>query len=81
MPSPAELERLYADREVAIQALAAKGAVEPDDLTTLDRLGRCRVADELWGICTEQVRQQLLVDQHHSVCSIALISASRTVAP
>ncbi len=74
-PSPQELEVLYAERDAAVLALAAKGRIEAPDLVALDRLGRCKVANEHWGICDGSARQALLNDPHHYVRSCACLAA------
>lgn len=65
----------YQKRDFQIASLSAKGSVTPEDLHDLDRIGRCSVANELWGICTTEARSRLLDDSHHFVRSCASISA------
>ncbi|MDG1580954.1 hypothetical protein [Pseudomonas sp. GOM6] len=74
-PSPQQLEVLYAEREAAVLALAGKGTIVAASLADLDRLGRCKVANEHWGICDESARQALLNDAHHSVRACATLAA------
>lgn len=74
-PSPQELEVIYAERDAAVAALAAKGKIEAADLAPLDRLGRCKVANEHWGICDESARHALLNDMHHFVRACACLAA------
>lgn len=74
-PSPQELEALYAKRVSAVSALADKGRIEAVDLVSLDRLGRCKVANEYWAICDESARRALLNDAHHFVRSCASFAA------
>ena len=73
-PSHEELEVLYAEREAAVAALGAKGRIEVADLTSLDRYGRCKVANEHWGICDASARHALLNDKHHFVRSCASLA-------
>jgi hypothetical protein len=76
MPSPAEIQAKYDQRDAAIFALKNKGQVTADDLKTLDRGGRFRVADELWYFCTEGAQISLLNDEHPHVKSCAVIAQS-----
>jgi len=72
---PQKLEALYAERDAAVAALGTKGRIEAADLASLDRLGRCKVANEHWGICDESARHALLNDAHHFVRSCASLAA------
>ncbi|MGP0171303.1 hypothetical protein ACSVIJ_05395 [Pseudomonas sp. NCHU5208] len=74
-PTPHELKLLYAERETAVACLAAKGSIGAADLQALDRLGRCKVANEHWGLCDEAARHSLLNDSHHFVRSCASLAA------
>ena len=71
-PSHAEMQGIYAERDADIAAMRQRGVVAPPDLLAVDRLGRCRVANELWGICTQEARQALLEDPHPHVRSCAV---------
>jgi len=73
-PSAVEVECLYAVRDEWVGRLATQGAIEVDDLEKLDRLGRFRVADELWGKCSAAAQSRLLDDPHHFVRSVAFLS-------
>jgi hypothetical protein len=70
-----QIARQYVLRDIFIDALKARGAVTLDDLAALCRLGRCRVASELWAACGEDVRAALLADEHHWVRSCARLAA------
>lgn len=72
--SPAELKRIYTEREAAIEKLIAKGTIVASDLQGLDRIGRCTVAIDHWGICDESARQALRDDVHHFVRSCAALA-------
>lgn len=74
-PSVAEIEEMYAERDKAIERLAAQASVEPSDLLALDRLGRFKVACDLWGKCSADTRAVLLNDAHAHVRSAAYISS------
>jgi hypothetical protein len=73
---PADIERLYAARDQYVERLQTQPGVTLADLAGLDRLGRFRVAAELWGSCTQSARSALLSDEHHQVRSTAMIAAS-----
>lgn len=75
-PAPLALEALYAKRAADVFALAEKGIIEAADLESLDRLGRCKVANEHWPICTESARRALRNDPHHFVRSCADLSTT-----
>ncbi|HFS8928961.1 TPA: hypothetical protein ACH1VU_006237 [Pseudomonas aeruginosa] len=74
-PSPKELVVLYAERDAAVAAMADKGIIEAADLAPLDCLGRCKVANEHWGICDVSARHTLLNDTHHFVRACACLAA------
>lgn len=76
-PTPPELKTLYAVREKLVAAAAARGVVNPADLTELDRLGRCSIASDHWTLCTAETRTALLEDKHHFVRACADISQLR----
>ena len=69
-----QIERLYEVRNAYVASLKIIGYVTIADLHRLDRLGRFRVADECWFICSPQAREALLADQHPHVRSAAVIS-------
>ena len=71
----ADIERLYAARDQCVERLQAQPVVTVADLAGLDRLGKFRVAAELWGSCTQSARAVLLNDTHHHVRSAATLAA------
>lgn len=74
-PGNAELEAFYERRDSEVQALSEKGSVSAEDLLKLDRLGRFKVANELWAKCDDGARDSLRNDEHHSVRSTAVLAA------
>lgn len=75
MLSPDMVQELYARRDGEFDALATKGTINPSDLLRIDRLGRFRVACELWGKCSCDARAALFNDNHPYVRSAALIAS------
>ena len=75
-PKSGEIEHLFASRDALIAKLNTKGRIDAKDLLTLERSGKCIVASEHWGICTDDARHALLNDEHHFVRSCAMISES-----
>lgn len=73
-PTPEVLAEIYRTRERRVEQLKALSSISSADLVGLDRLGRCRVANELWGRCLESARSELLNDSHHFVRSCALLA-------
>lgn len=73
-PGNAELEAFYDQRDAEVNALSEKGSVSAEDLLKLDRLGRFKVADELWAKCEAGAKESLLNDEHHSVRSTAALA-------
>lgn len=73
-PSNDQLEAFYAQRDGEVAALGRKPVVRAEDLIPLDRLGRFKVANELWVKCDEEARHALLHDEHHHVRSAALLA-------
>lgn len=73
------IERLYAVRDRMIAQLARKGRVTASDLDSLDRLGRCKIANEHWDICEIEARSRLLDDEHHQVRSCAWVANQATL--
>jgi len=73
-PSPQELEVIYAQRAERVAELAKQEIITAQDLETIDRLGRCKVADTLWQKLNVEARSRLLTDQHHSVRSCAILA-------
>ncbi len=65
---------LYAVRRVQVNKLETQPEIGVDELAELDRLGRFRVADELFGKCNPQARHALLNDAHPHVQSAARLS-------
>jgi hypothetical protein len=73
--NPAKIQALYDRRDAALSALHQQDKpVDLVHLAELDRLGRCRVADELWSRCTDTGRESLLHDEHPHVRSCAKIA-------
>lgn len=89
-PTPAQMESalskgpktaqaivdLYDKRDEVIAALSKREAIDTPDVASLDRLGRFRVADELWNKCTPAAQAMLKNDSSAGVRSAALIAAS-----
>lgn len=75
-PKPGEADHLFAVRDSLISRLQAKGVIDEADLRSLDRTGKCIVANNHWGICTNEARHALLHDAHHFVRSCATCAAS-----
>lgn len=75
-PGNVELEAFYERRDAEVQALSEKGSVSAEDLLKLDRLGRFKVANELWAKCDKGAKESLLNDEHHSVRSTAVLAAA-----
>lgn len=73
-PTSKEAEAIYAQREADVADLASRGSISASDLESLDRLGRCKVANDHWSICNEQARKALLNDPHHFVRSCAVLA-------
>lgn len=74
-PKPGEVELLYKVRNRFVEGLKESGSISIDDLANLDRLGRFKVADECWSICTEGARNALIDDPHHQVRSTASMAS------
>ena len=74
-PSPAELAGIYAHREVQVARLLAAPSIEAADVAELDRLGRCKIANEGWRQATAQARWALLNDPHPHVRSCAFLAS------
>lgn len=72
--SPQKAKAIYADREARVEALASTGCIKAADLEALDRIGRCKVANDHWGLCDEQARRALINDPHHFVRSCAALA-------
>lgn len=79
-PTPQQAQALYAARDAQIAGLQAAGRIEHNHLSNLDRIGRFRVATELWDCCTPEARQALLTDAHPHVRSAAAIEDRRVLA-
>jgi hypothetical protein len=78
---PSGVESLYAERDMAIDFLRERpGPVTASDLVAFDRLGRARIAEELWARCDTSARNALLTDEHPQVRSVARLSAPRYLA-
>lgn len=74
-PDNSRLEAFYVQRDGEIATLSQKPVISADDLVPLDRLGRFRVADELWAKCDQKARSSLLHDEHHYVRSAAALAS------
>jgi hypothetical protein len=70
-PNREQLEALYAQREAGVAALALQDRITAADVRSLDRIGRCKVANEHWALCDEDARQALRDDSHHFVRACA----------
>ena len=46
-PSPKQIEAIYTQRDADVARLSEALVIEPADIAALDRLGRCKVANEL----------------------------------
>lgn len=75
-PSISLVEHLYASRDVFIEKLNANGVIRAHDISDLDRLGRCLVANMHWGICDQAARSALLGDGHHQVRACAVLNTT-----
>lgn len=73
-PGREKLEEMYQARDKAVARLGAQAVITVANLSSLDRIGRFRVADELWSKCDPSARQALLHDEHAHVRSAAVIS-------
>lgn len=76
--TPSQAQELMDARDRFADLLASRGRVDSSDLKKLDRLGRFKVADELWHLCPSQVREELRQDAHHHVRAAALLSGLRS---
>ena len=80
-PTPSEVAEIYAQRDEQIAALEQRPEqITFSDLLPLDRLGRFRVACDLWAKCEESARSALLDDVHAHVRAAAEI-AQRDFSP
>lgn len=80
MKTFADIEALYAKREADIAAMAQKGKITVDDVTSLDRLGRFSVAVDHWALCSDGAKMSLLNDQHPHVRSAARLALNAKTA-
>lgn len=74
-PSPAELVGIYAHREAVVASLLAAPSIEAKDVAELDRLGRCKLANEGWRKASPEARWALLNDPHPHVRSCAFLAS------
>lgn len=74
-----QAQELMDARNRFVESLASRGRVESSDLKQLDRLGRFRVANELWHLCPCEVRDELRQDAHHHVRAAAQLNSARSV--
>lgn len=65
---------LFETREEILKGLGTQRTISLVDASGLDRSGLCRLADDLWAACTEQLRQTLLNHAHHFVRSCAIVA-------
>jgi hypothetical protein len=79
-PSREEIEDIYRARDEHIAALEQLPVVSIDDVAKLDRLGLCRVANDLWSRCSRELQYHLLNHSHHHIRSCAEISARHSPA-
>lgn len=70
---------LYETREELIQELSAQRTISQADASGLDRGGLCRLADDHWSACSEDLRQAMLNHPHHFVRSCAVIAQSSLI--
>jgi hypothetical protein len=68
---------LFEAREEIILQLSGKRSISLVDASGLDRSGRCRLADEHWAACTEELRDSLLNHHHHFVRSCAVVAQQK----
>ena len=68
------VEVLYAIRNARVETLASQPEITQEDLVGLDRGGKFRVADELFGRCTRAAQSALLDDNHPHVRSAATLA-------
>jgi hypothetical protein len=80
-PSAEQLELIYAERQTRLAELYAKGEITAADLQTVDRLGRCAIANDAWAMCSADSQRLLLLDLHPHVRSCAAVSQARQTAP
>jgi len=74
-----QAQELMDARNRFVESLASRERVESSDLRQLDRLGRFRVADELWHLCPSEVRDELRQDAHHHVRAAAQLNSAKSV--
>jgi hypothetical protein len=74
MPSPKQDRATYATRDQFIASLQSVASIKPSHLTMTDRLGRFRIAGELWHKCDAATRNALLNDAHAHVRSCAKLA-------
>ncbi len=70
---------LFETREGIIQELSAQRTISLADASGLDRGGLCRLADDHWSACSEDLRQAMLKHPHHFVRSCAVIAQSSLI--
>ncbi len=73
-PCHEEVETIYANRRIRVDALSKQKVIEADVLVTLDRLGRFTVVAELWTLCSSTAQNALLNDAHPHVRSAARLA-------
>jgi hypothetical protein len=66
----------YADRNRQVEALSKYKSISATDVHLLDRLGRFRIADELWSLCDSTARNALLNDENAHVRNAAKLNFS-----
>ena len=74
MTSPKQILATYATRDQFIASLQNAASINPTHLTMTDRIGRFRIAGELWHKCDAAARTALLNDAHAHVRSCARLA-------
>lgn len=74
-----KINELFTIRNASIARFSLQDVVSLDDVMTLDRGGRFKVADELFVKCSPQARHALLNDSNPHVRSAAAISSVRVI--
>jgi hypothetical protein len=72
--SPAQIQELVDAREAKIRVLLQMSSIDLNDVEGLDCGGLTLVANDLWAVCTIEVRKLLLNHEHHFVRSCANIA-------
>jgi len=75
---PIAIANSYAERGRCIRRLASQEVVHLAEISGMDRLGLCEVANQLWTRCSPDARHHLLQHEHPHVRSCAAIAAQAT---